>query len=175
MTNAKLITLVLLASLPATGIAKNPSRETKRTSTEVDVLLSCRTVADAQARLACYDDKAAKLSTAVAERNVVIIDKVQAHEASRALFGFSVPNFGGLFGGGSTGIDKIDSTVAGFSFNADGGLIVTLADGSVWSQSDDTMVIQPRRGDKVTVSRGTLGSFFVATQRMNQFKAKRVG
>ena len=174
MTNRKFITLALLAALPAAGIAKNPSRVTKRTNTEVDLLLSCRAVADSQARLACYDDKAAKLSTAVAERNVVIIDKVQAHEASRALFGFSVPNFGGLFGGGE-GIDKIESTVAGFAFNADGGLIVTLADGSVWSQTDDAMVIQPRRGDKVTVSRGTLGSFFVATQRMNQFKAKRVG
>ena len=174
MTNAKLLTLVLIAALPTAAMAKNPRTVTKRTQTEVDVLLSCRAVADAQARLACYDDKAAKLSTAVAERNVVIIDKVQAHEASRALFGFSVPDFGGLFGGGE-GIKKIDSTVAGFGFNADGGLIVTLADGSVWSQTDDTVVIEPRRGDKVTVSRGTLGSFFVATQRMNQFKAKRVG
>ena len=174
MTNAKLLTLVLIAALPMAAMAKNPRTVTKRTQTEVDVLLSCRAVADAQARLACYDDKAAKLSTAVAERNVVIIDKVQAHEASRALFGFSVPDFGGLFGGGE-GIKKIDSTVAGFGFNADGGLIVTLADGSVWSQTDDTVVIEPRRGDKVTVSRGTLGSFFVATQRMNQFKAKRVG
>lgn len=174
MTNAKLITLVLIAALPAAAMSRNPTTVTKRTTTEVDFLLSCRAVADAQARLACYDDKAAKLSTAVAQRNVVIIDKVQAHEASRALFGFSVPNFGGLFGGGE-GITKIESTVVGFTFNADGGLIVTLADNSVWSQTDDTIVIQPRRGDKVTVSRGTLGSFFVATQRMNQFKAKRVG
>lgn len=174
MTNAKLLTLVLIAALPTAAMAKNPRTVTKRTQTEVDVLLSCRAVADAQARLACYDDKAAKLSTAVAERNVVIIDKVQAHEASRALFGFSIPNFGGLFGGGDE-IQKIDSTVASSGYNADGGLILTLADGSVWSQTDDKPTIPPRHGEKVTVSRGMMGSFFVETRSSNMFKAKRVG
>ena len=137
-------------------------------------MLSCRAVMDAQARLACYDDKAGKLSVAVAQRNVVVIDKTQAREASRSLFGFSVPNFGGLFGGGD-GINAIDSTVAGIGYNGDGGLVLTLADGSVWSQTDGAMTFAPKRGDKVTVVRGTLGSFFVKTPRVTTFRAKRVG
>ena len=74
-------------------------------------MLACRALADSQARLACYDERGAKLSIAVAQRSVVVIDKTQAREAARSLFGFSVPNFGGLFGGGE-GISQIDSTVA---------------------------------------------------------------
>ena len=154
------------------GAAKPPSP--RQTTTVVNMMLTCRSIGDPQARLACYDDKAATLSTAIADKSIVVIDKAQAHEASRSLFGFSIPNFGGLFGDGD-GIKEIESTVASSSQNADGGMVLTLADGSVWSQIDDKPTIPARRGDKVRVSRGTLGSFFVSTQRSNMFKAKRVG
>jgi len=73
-------------------------------------------------------------------------------------------------------VTQIESTVASFTNNADGGYIVKLADGSVWSQVDDAMLgLPPRRGDKVVVKRGSLGSFYLTVGKQPGFKAKRVG
>jgi len=79
-----------------------------------------------------------------------------------------------MFGGGD--LNQIEGTVAGVTQNADGGWIIKLADGSVWSQTDDTPVaLDPRRGDKITVKRGALGSYFVKIGNQPGFKAKRIG
>ena len=67
----------------------------------------------------------------------MVIDKARANQAKRSLFGFSVPSFGGLFGGNEDDIKQIESTVASVSRNAEGGWLLKLADGSVWSQIDD--------------------------------------
>lgn len=144
--------------------------------TSVQQLLGCRGVTDAAQRLACYDRQANVLSGAIASRDVVVIDKVRATAAKRSLFGFSVPNFGGLFGSGSDDIKQIESTVSGISNNADGGWVVKLADGSVWSQVDDAPLgLPPRRGDKVVVKRGLMGSFYLELGKQPGFKAKRIG
>ena len=172
-----IFTALLLVALASTASAKNPTQReaTKRSSTEIDAMLACRSVADSAARLACYDGNAVKLSSAVTKRELVVIDRVQAREASRSLFGFSIPNFGGLFGGGNEGVNEINSTISAIGYNAEGGLVLTLADGSAWSQTDSVSTFAPRRGDKVRVVRGTLGSFFVKTDRTATFRAKRVG
>src|SRR5579859_2881697 len=66
----------------------------------VQSLLACRSVAEPQQRLACFDKAAQGFEEAVTKREVVVIDKARATEARRSLFGFSIPNFGALFGGG---------------------------------------------------------------------------
>src|SRR6059058_4668534 len=66
----------------------------------VQSLLACRAVTDSAQRLACYDKATGAFAEAVSKKEVVVIDKVRATEAKRSLFGFSVPNFAGLFGGG---------------------------------------------------------------------------
>ncbi len=105
----------------------------------------------------------------------MVIDKARANEAKRSLFGFSVPNFAGLFGGGDE-VNQIESTVAGVGQNGDGGWTIKLADGSTWTQTDDSPIaLEPRRGDKVVVRRGSLGSYFFRLGSQPGFKAKRVG
>ncbi len=142
----------------------------------VQSLLACRSVADSAQRLQCYDRAAQGFAEAMGKREVVVIDKARANEARRSLFGFSVPNFGALLGGGGDEISQIESTVDGVVENADGGWTVRLADGSTWSQTDDTPVaLPPRRGDKVVVRRGAMGSYFLKLGSQPGFKAKRVG
>jgi hypothetical protein len=110
------------------------------------------------------------------KKEVVVIDKARANEARRSLFGFSIPNFGALLGGGGDEISQIQSTVEGVTENADGSFTLKLADGSVWAQTDSTPVaLSPRRGDKVVVRRGALGAYFVKLGSQPGFKAKRVG
>ena len=142
----------------------------------VQSLLACRSVTEPTQRLACYDRAAQGFAEAVGKKEVVIIDKARANEARRSLFGFSVPNFGALFGGGGDEINQVESTVEGVVENGDGSWTVRLADGSTWTQTDDTPVaLPPRRGDKVVVKRGTLGSYFLKLGSQPGFKAKRVG
>jgi len=140
----------------------------------VQNLLACRSIADATQRLACYDRASGAVAQALQKRDLVVIDKQRATEAKKSLFGYSVSGLSGLLGGGD--IAQIEGTVANARQNADGGWTVQLADGSVWSQIDDTPVaLEPRRGDKVVIRRGTLGSYYIKLGNQPGFKAKRVG
>lgn len=141
----------------------------------VQSLLSCRSIADSQQRLACYDKAAQGFAEAVTKREVVVIDKVRANEARRSLFGFAVPNFGALFGGGGDEISQIEGVVQS-AVDSGAGWTITLADGSTWMQTDDTPIaLEPRRGDKVLVKRGALGSYFLKLGSQPSFKARRIG
>jgi hypothetical protein len=138
-------------------------------------LLACRSITDSAQRLACYDKASGAFAEAVSKKEVVVIDKQRATEAKRSLFGFSVPNFAGLFGGGDD-INQIEGTVAAAFENGYDGWTIKLADGSTWQQTDGTpLALEPRRGDKVVVKRGAMGSYFVKIGSQPGFKAKRIG
>ena len=140
----------------------------------VQSLLDCRSIADSAQRLACYDKAAGTIAEAINRKDLVLIDKERATAAKRSLFGFSVPDFAGLLGGGD--IQQVEGVVAGVGNNADGGWTIKLADGSLWTQTDDTPVaLPPRHGDKVIVKRGTLGSYFLRLGNQPGFKVKRIG
>jgi hypothetical protein len=145
------------------------------TAIQVQRLMDCRSIADAQQRLACFDKEAASMSAAIASKDLVFVDKEKARAAKRSLFGFSIPNFGGLFGGGDDEISQIESTVTRTARNVDGGWVIYLADGSVWSQTDDWPGLDPRPGKKVVVKRAALGSFRLSIPGQNGIKVKRIG
>jgi hypothetical protein len=163
---ASVVTASALAKpLPDTG-----------TPAQVQSLLACRSVTDSAQRLTCYDRAAQGFAEAVGKKEVVVIDKARATQARRSLFGFTVPNLGSLFGGGGDEISQIEGIVQNVIENGDGSLVITLADGSTWSQIDDTPVaLPPRRGDKIVVRRGALGAYFVKIGSQPGYKAKRVG
>ena len=140
----------------------------------VQGLLACRAISEPMQRLACYDRQSNAVASAIQKKDLVVIDKERANAAKRSLFGFSVPSFAGLLGGGD--LNEIEGTVVEANENGEGGWIIRLADGSVWNQTDDTPVaLEPRRGDKVTIKRGALGSYFVKVGKQPGFKAKRIG
>ena len=145
------------------------------TPAQIQQLMQCRSITSADQRLACYDRESAAMDRAIASKDLVFIDKEKAREAKRSLFGFSVPNFGGLFGGGDDEVSQIEGTIRSAGHNAGGGWIITLADGSVWSQTDDWPGLDPRPGKKVIVKRGALGSYRLMIPGQNGIKVKRVG
>ena len=168
--------VALAASTPSAAAAAPRAAPNTGLPASVQQLLNCRTITDSAQRLACYDRQTNSISGAIATRELVVIDKARANVAKRSLFGFSVPNFGGLFGAGSDDIKQIESTVVGFSNNADGGWTLKLADGSTWTQVDDAPLgLPPRRGDKVVVKRGLMGSFYLEIGKQPGFKTKRIG
>lgn len=171
--------LVLIAAgsaLVAAGPATAARTGQSGTPAQVQRLMACRSIASAQERLACFDREAANMDQAIASRDLVFVDKEKARATGRALFGFSIPNFGGLFGGNDEEVKSIESTVTKSGHNQDGGWVFYLADGSVWTQTDDwPLGLPPRPGDKVVVSRGVLGSFRLRLNRQPEIKVKRIG
>jgi hypothetical protein len=143
------------------------------TPAQVQRLMACRTITAADQRLACYDRETAAMNQAIANNDLVMIDKEKARAAGRSLFGFSIPNFGGLFGTNGE-INQIDGTIKSTGHNQDGGWVITLDDGSVWSQTDDWPGFDARPGKKIIVKRGTLGSFWL-TSGQSGIKVKRIG
>lgn len=172
----KLAVIAAGCALLGTGTANAQKRAEVGTPAQIQRLMSCRSVASADQRLACFDREAASMDQAIASRNLVVIDKEKAREASRGLFGFSIPNFGGIFGGDGSEVTQIESTVAKSGRNAVGGWVFYLADKSVWSQQDDwPLGLPPERGDKVVVSKGSLGSFKLRLNKQPEIKVKRIG
>lgn len=169
-----LIAVSALAALAGTGAwARTPPPGNPAT---LQSLLACRSITDPNQRLACYDKASGEFATAVGKNEVVVIDKARATEAKRSLFGFSVPNFSALLGGGDSDLNQIESTVAAAFESGYDGWTIKLEDGSTWAQTEGTPIaLPPRRGDKVIVKRGTLGSYFLKLGSQPGVKVKRVG
>jgi hypothetical protein len=142
---------------------------------QVQRLMECRAVAATAERLACFDRETAALGQALASNDLVVVDREQARAAKRSVFGFSVPNFGGLFGGREDEVSEIESTIRSTARNAERGWVITLADGSVWSQTDDWPGLDPRPGRTVVVKRGALGSYRLMIPGQNGIKVRRIG
>ena len=138
-------------------------------------LFSCRAITDPGQRLACFDKVSGEFAAAVGSRELVVIDKVRASEAKKSLFGFSVPNFAGLFGGGDD-VNQIEGTVSAAYESGYDGWTIKLTDGSTWMQTDGAPIaLPPRSGDKVVVKRGALGSYILRIGSQPGLKVKRVG
>ncbi|HEY4070671.1 MAG TPA: hypothetical protein VGM04_03835 [Sphingomicrobium sp.] len=168
------IVATAVPALIATGAAQAKRPVDAGTPAQVQKLMACRAITAAEQRLACYDREAAAMDQALANKDLVMIDKEKARAAGRSLFGFSVPNFGGLFGSGGE-ISQIDGTIKSTGRNQDGGWVITLQDGSVWTQTDDWPGLDPRPGKKVIVKRGLMGSFWLSIPGQNGIKVKRIG
>lgn len=163
-----------LLSTPAGAAPRKAA--TSGSPPQIQRLLGCRALTDAAQRLACFDRETANIDQAMARKDLVVIDRERATAAKRSLFGFSVPSFGGLFGGDENEVKEIQSTITAVATNADGGWTIRLADGSTWTQTDDAPLgIRPARGQKVVVRRALLGAFRLSVNGQPGFKAKRIG
>ncbi len=163
--------MAVIASLSAPVAAKDDTHR----APQLQRLIVCRTLADAAARLACYDREVAALDTAEQTSEVVIVDKQQIHQAKRSLFGLTLPHIDMLAGKNGEELSEIEDKVAAARQGFEGWRI-TLGDGSVWQQTDDHGLFKdPRPGDPVTIKRGALGSFVMTIGKIPGFKVRRIG
>jgi hypothetical protein len=174
MRNSLLISAALATMAASAASAKAPVPT--GTPASMQRLLACRSIQDSAQRLACFDRETAAVDQAISKKEMVLVDKQRVTQTKRALFGFSIPDFGGLFGGAGDEVKEISSTVVSAVQNGYLGWTIKLADGSTWAQTDDAQLgLDPRKGDKVVVHRGTLGAFFLRVAGQPGFKVKRIG
>ena len=171
------LTVAVLALLLASGPAMARKPVETSTPAQIQQLMACRAMTDSTQRLACFDRESAAFQQAVAAKDLVFVDRERAKATRRSLFGFSMPSFGGLFGDDDEeAIKQVESTVASAGRNGDGGWTISLADKTVWTQTNDAMLARsPKTGQKVVIKRGLLGTYYLSVNGQPGLKVKRVG
>jgi hypothetical protein len=122
----------------------------------------------------------AKLDEAESKKELVIVDREEVKKARKGLFGLSLPDLGGIFGGkdegedDSRGLSQIESTVKLVSMNKSGKWLIIIEDGAKWLQTDTTSIRTPKVGAPITIKRAALGSFFANIGEGRTFRVMRV-
>ncbi len=140
-------------------------------------LVACKSIADADQRLACYDARVTALETAQASNEVIIADREQVREARRSVFGLTLPRIK-LFDGNSEkgdNVDEIEATITSVSKSRNGKWFFKLEDGALWQQTEARpSKTPPKEGDTVVIKRGALGSFLAKLNGGRSFKVIRI-
>ena len=172
------VPLALFACVVAVPVTAKDKEAPVRPS-QIQELYACRDIADAGARLACFDREVGELSSADAAREITFADRATMKKARRGLFGFSLPNLGGLFGGDEDSdredrITAIDTTIESVSMDKSGKYRLTVEGGAVWVQIDSVgSVREPRAGQKINIKAAAMGSYFAKIEGQRPFRMRR--
>lgn len=175
MTRSKLWQLSLVLTFGANAAYAQEVRSPLPSQSFQD-LLDCRQISEPRQRLTCYDSQAALLAAAKDRRDIVITDKGEIRKTKRKLFGFAMPS-SSLLGdeGDNEKLDRLESAVTSARRNRDAGWIVQIAEGGTWEQMDSkVLALSPKPGQKVIVTKGALGSFFMSIDGQAALKMRRV-
>ncbi len=131
----------------------------------MDGVFACASIAADADRLACYDEAAGRLKTAVDAGEVTTITREEVERVKKDSFGFptfSLPAIGRLASqSGDRNIaelDEIEAGVVSVTRNAIGQTLITLDNGQVWRVTE-TYDLRARGVTKAVVRKAALGSF----------------
>lgn len=158
------IRMTILASV-AIGAVPALAKAPPQPSPLVSAIDKCRQVKDPTQRLACYDAAASALVQATTTGQVSVVDRGELRQARRSLFGFTMPRLP-FFSGDTTAdeaMNKLDSTITKVYPLNNGHFRIVIADGNaVWETTETNVSFwEPRPGQKITILRGPLGSYFL--------------
>ena len=140
-------------------------------------LRACRTITAAEARLACFDKAAASLDQAIAQKELVVLDRQTVRRTRRSLFGLTLPSLN-IFGGGEGAKDEpefvaIDTKVRAARPAGYGKYEVDTEEGAVW-RNVDLWPDAPRAGEALHISKGAMGSFWLKARSLPPVKGIRL-
>lgn len=160
---------------PWGGVSAAPSNPASATAPAVRDVLACRSLTNDTQRLACFDRATAVMGDAEAKGDLLTLDREQRRAVRRQAFGLSLPAMD-LFNKGEKPeeVNRITGTVASATQDPYRKWTVRLDDGAVWRQIDDNQPeVEPRKGSKVVIKKGALGSFFLDIDGQPGFRAHR--
>ena len=170
--------LIIVAGL---GLAQSASAQKppRALSPLVKALEDCRQIADATQRLACYDRTAPAFVDANKAGEVTVVDRGQLRQARRSLFGFSMPRLP-FFAGDESAADTpdtLETTIKEVRDFENGRYQIVLTEGNaVWETTEEKIGLRtPRVGQKISIRRGPLGSYFLRINNGRSVKARRIG
>lgn len=139
-------------------------------------MIDCRNIADAGARLACFDREVTAVTGAESRGDLIVIDRAKVRTARRTLFGLSVPDLG-IFGGGDEeeGVNRIEGKIAAVGRSPDGRWTFRLADGARWVQADSRELAgDPAPGQAIAIRKAAMGSFLANVNKQVAIRVRRV-
>jgi hypothetical protein len=125
-------------------------------------LARCKVQTDETARLRCYDVAVAALDDASRKGEVIVVNRDDVRKTRRSLFGFNLPKLP-FFGGDDSQdeeAEEVDVTIRSFHTTDYGKYVIDFDDGSRW-QTTESRPLRPRAGDKVTIKKASMGSYFL--------------
>jgi hypothetical protein len=170
-----------IAAIAALAAASGPvaAKDKPAPSPLVSAIDRCRQITDATQRLACYDTAANALVQAANAGTVAVVDQNEIRKARHSLFGFTLPKIP-FFSGDTTADEaqrQLDSTITSVRPLNNGYFRIVIADNNaVWETSESSISFYPPRpGQKITILRGPLGSYFLRIDGQNGVRGRRVG
>lgn len=145
----------------------------------VQAIDRCRQIADAGQRLACYDAAAGALVSATATGQVSVVDQSEVRKVRHSLFGFALPKVP-FFTGDTSANEaqtRLDSTITSVRQLPSGYFRIVIADNNaVWQTADSSISFDPPQpGQKITILKGALGSYFLRINGQVGVRGIRVG
>jgi hypothetical protein len=173
-----LVPLVAVACL-ALGQSASAAKTPRAISPLVNALEQCRKIADSAQRLGCYDRAAPALVDASRAGEITVVDRGQLRQARRSLFGFSMPRLP-FFAGDESAADspsELQTTIKSARSLGNGKYRIVLTENdAVWETTEESMGLrEPRAGQKISIRRGPLGSYFLRVDGGRSVKGRRVG
>ena len=166
----------VLGSVP--GVAKEKAK-VPQGSPLVTAIDRCRQIAEPAQRLACYDNAATALVKATTAGEVSVVDRTEVRRVRRSLFGFTMPKLP-FFSGDTTADEaqsQLESTITSVRAMNNGYFRLVIADNNaVWETTDTRISFDPPRpGQKITILRGPLGSYFLRINGQIGVRGRRIG
>jgi len=171
---------VLLSTLAALACT-TPALAAGETPKPLAALQACRALADAAARLACYDKAADALVASAASGDTVVVERSEVRKVRKGLFGFTMPKIAFLTGRPGNAQDSADeeelaTTITAARSIGYGKFRFTVENGAVWETVEaSTMADDPRAGASVVIKKGLLGAYYAKVGAGRRVQAKRVG
>ena len=170
---------IITAMIATSGPATAKDKQKAAPSPLVAAIDRCRQISDSAQRLACYDTAANALVQAANSGAVAVVDQNEIRKARHSLFGFTLPKIP-FFSGDETADEvqkQLDSTITSVHMLANGYYRIVIADNNaVWETSDSSISFDPPRvGQKITIVRGPLGSYFLRVNGQVGVRGRRVG
>lgn len=137
-------------------------------------VLSCRTITEPGARLACFDEAAGALQAAEEAGEVKVITRAEVEKVRRDSFGFNIPSLPAFAAGSGRREERTERVTEPVSsaVSSGGRLRVTLANGSVWVQIDDKSV-RARNPGSAEIYEAALGSYKMKLDGGLAFRVRR--
>ena len=179
MNRPSALTCFVVVALAAASPAMAKDKDKPTPSPLVTAIDRCRQVADPAQRLACYDSAANALVKATTSGAVAVVDQNEIRKARHSLFGFTLPKIP-FFSGDETADEvqrQLDSTITSVQELNNGYYRIVIADNNaVWETSEAGISFYaPRKGQKISILRGPLGSYFLRINGQVGVRGRRVG
>ena len=179
MTSATPMLGILILALAAPATAQPAkSRAAPSQARHLGALEACRAIGADAARLACFDRESAALLTASKSGELSVVDRADMRTARRSLFGFALPKLPFFAGDKSADEvpDTLDSTVVTAQGIANDRYRILIAAGNaLWETTELPINLDaPRAGQKIVISKGALGSYFLRINGQVGVKGRRI-